>query len=166
MHAVSRFSRRVTLGLCVIALAGASALAFAADSKKPSVSLRANPLSGFSPLKVVLTATIQGGPNDYEAFYCPTVEWDWDDGTKSENKIDCEPYEAGKSEIVRSYTVDHRFNLSGEHRVQFRLKQKNKTVGQASIVVRVQPGAGDRGGTGTAYPSTISTGQAVPSTRR
>lgn len=141
MRVVFSFSRRLLLALCVWALAGTS---FLAADKKPSVSLRANPLSGFAPLKVVLTATIQGGPNDYQEFYCPTVEWDWDDGTKSESKIDCEPYEPGKSEIVRSYTVDHRFNLSGDHRVQFRLKQKNKTVGAASIVIRIQPGVSDR----------------------
>ena len=135
-------TRRLIGAVCVFALCATGGV-LASDKKKPSVNLRANPTSGFAPLKVVLTASIVGGPNDYEAFYCPTIEWDWDDGTKSESKIDCEPYEAGKSEIVRSYTVDHRFNIGGDHRVQFRLKQKNKTVGAASIVVRVQPGIRD-----------------------
>ena len=98
-----------------------------------------------SPLRVVLTAVISGGSDDYQDFYCPNVEWDWDDGTKSESKSDCEPYEPGKTEIKRSYTVDHRFETPydfKEYRVQFRLKQKNKTVGSASVSIRVQPGIG------------------------
>ena len=135
-------TQRLIVAVCVSTLCTAAGV-LASDKKKPSVNLRANPTSGFAPLKVVLSASIVGGPNDYEEFYCPTIEWDWDDGTKSESKIDCEPYEAGKSEIVRSYTVDHRFNIGGDHRVQFRLKQKNKTVGSASILVRVQPGIRD-----------------------
>lgn len=134
--------RRLSLALCVFAL---STVTGASDTKKPTVSLRATPSQGISPLRVVLTAVVQGGPDDYQDFYCPNVEWDWDDGTKSESKSDCEPYEAGKSEIKRSYTVDHRFETPydfKEYRVQFRLKQKNKTVGSASASIRVQPGIG------------------------
>jgi hypothetical protein len=135
-------TRRLVLALCVFALSTATG---ASDDKKPSITLRATPSNGISPLRVVLTAVIHGGPNDYQDFYCPNIEWDWDDGTKSESKSDCEPYEPGKSEIKRSYTVDHRFETPydyKEYRVQFRLKQKNKTVGSASVSIRVQPGIG------------------------
>ena len=79
------------------------------EQKKPSISLRANPTAGFSPLRVVVTAEVKGGSNDYEDFYCASVEWDWGDDTKSENKADCDPYEPGKSEIKRRYVQEHIF---------------------------------------------------------
>lgn len=129
-------TRSLATALCVFTLCTGGATN-ASDKKKPSLTLRANPVSGLAPLKVVLTAAIVGGPNDYEEFYCPTIEWEWGDETKSESKVDCEPYEPGKSEIVRSYTVEHRFNIGGDHRVQFRLKKNKKTVASASVVVRV-----------------------------
>ena len=63
-----------------------------------------------SPLRVVASsAELIGGANDSEEFYCPTIEWDWGDGTQSESSVDCEPYEAGKSEIKRRFTVSHVF---------------------------------------------------------
>ena len=91
-------------------------LAFApaelAQNKKPSISVKLNPRSGFSPLRVVATAELTGGPNDFEDFYCASVEWDWGDGTKSESKQDCDPFEAGKSEIKRRFAQEHIFNAS------------------------------------------------------
>ena len=113
---------------------------------KPSVSIRASPGAGFSPLRVVLTAELKGGTNDYEEFYCPSVEWTWGDDTKTETSADCEPYEAGKSEIQRRYTTSKTFHTAGEYRVEFRLKQKNKVVGSGSVTVQVRPGVRDGGG--------------------
>src|SRR4029453_5945183 len=59
---------------------------------KPSIVVKGTPLVGFSPARMVLTADLKGGADDYEEFYCPTIEWDWGDDTKSEMKTDCEPY--------------------------------------------------------------------------
>ena len=101
---------------------------------------------GFSPSRVVLTADVKGGANDFEEFYCASVEWDWGDDTRSESKADCDPYEAGKSEIKRRYTTDHVFNNAGEFRVEFRLKQINKVVAKGTADVRVRPGLRDGGG--------------------
>lgn len=131
--------------LALIALATTVVAASTDTDKKarPNVSLRASPQVGFSPMRVVLTAEIIGGQDDFEEFYCPAVEWIWGDDTKSESRGDCDPYEAGKSEIKRRYTVDHTFNSMGEYRVQFRLKQKSKTVGGASTSVRVRAGIRD-----------------------
>ena len=152
-------SRLFLPAVYVAALGASVAAGGAADKNKPTLTLRATPVSGFAPLRVVLTAALVGGPNDYEEFYCPTIEWDWGDGTKSESKVDCDPYEAGKSEIVRNYRVNHTFNLGGEHSVRLRLKQKNKTVVSASVMVRVQPGIRD--GIGESATSRTS----VPSIR-
>lgn len=123
----------------------------AAQNKKPSLSLRANPPVGFSPLRVVVTAELKGGADDYEDFYCPSVEWEWGDDTKSETTADCDPYEAGKSEIKRRYVQEHIFrsesndmpgSLPGpsQFRVKFTLKQKNRAVASGQTVIEIRTG--------------------------
>jgi hypothetical protein len=113
---------------------------------KPKISVKANPAMGMSPVRVVVTADITGGANDNPEFYCPAIEWEWGDDTRSTNAEDCDPYVAGKTEIKRRFVADHTYQSSGEYRVQFRVKQKNKTVGAGSTSVRVRPGLGDGGG--------------------
>src|SRR4029078_1779431 len=119
------------------------ALAFSggtlADNKKPKVSVKANPAMGISPVRVVASADISGGPNDNEEFYCAAVEWEWVDDTRSTNTGDCDPFEAGKSEIKRRFTADHVYRTAGEYRVQFRLKKKDKKSARASNSVKEQP---------------------------
>jgi hypothetical protein len=110
------------------------------DAAKPKVKLSAQPMVAISPARVVLTAELIGGANDFEDFYCPTVEWEWGDGTTSENSTDCAPYEQGKSEIKRRFTVQHVFERAMNYRVQFRLKRRSKPVGFASVTVQVRPG--------------------------
>ena len=111
-----------------------------AEARKPSLSLRATPPAGFTPLRVRVVADLRGGSDDYAEFYCPTVEWDWDDGTVSERSIDCDPYEAGKSEIQRRFTAEHIFRQSGRHRIYFKLKQKDDVVAAVSVNVQVRGG--------------------------
>jgi hypothetical protein len=113
--------------------------------KKPSLSLRATPNVGFTPIRVAFVVEVKGGSNDYEDFYCPTVEWEWGDGTESEESVDCEPYVAGKSEIRRRFTKDHRYLIADEYRVQFRLKKAGKVVAGASTMIRLRPGLQDIG---------------------
>lgn len=145
MRFLPMLNRRSLVAVCILGLA-AAAVSGASDKNKPSLNIRATPVSGFAPLKISVSVTLQGGANDYQDFYCPSVEWDWDDGTKSQEKIDCDPYEAGKSEIRRSYRAEHKYEFGGsDFRVQFRLKQKNKTVASTSTTVRVQPGIRDGG---------------------
>src|SRR5712692_6696918 len=94
----------------LIAAAWTEAVAQKDDKEKdprPKVSLKAQPVVAMSPARVVLTAELTGGANDFEEFYCPAIEWDWGDDTRSESSSDCEPYEAGKSEIRRRFTVEH-----------------------------------------------------------
>jgi hypothetical protein len=116
------------------------------DAKKPKLSVKANPAMAISPARVVASADISGGPDDYEDYYCAGVEWDWGDDTRSNNSADCDPYEAGKSEIKRRFTADHVYRLAGEYRIQFRLKKKDKPIAAASTSVKIRPGLGDPGG--------------------
>ena len=108
--------------------------------KKPKLTLKAQPVISMSPSKVTLRAELVGGANDYEEYYCPTVEWTWGDGTQSESTLDCDPYEAGKSEIKRRFTVDHVFR-AGAYQVAFRLKRRDKVVASSTTAIQVQGGA-------------------------
>jgi hypothetical protein len=150
---------RLVLWLAVAALLptyliAASSQEEASRQKKPSIRLKANPPVAFSPGHIAFSAELIGGSDDYADFYCASVEWDWGDGTKSEVKADCEPYEPGKSEIQRRFVGEHTFRvsvgtgnlnqvrptgsvdtdmhtrmpLSIQYRVRFTLKQKEKVV--------------------------------------
>lgn len=133
----------------VLALSVMLALAAAtADDKpkKPKISVKANPAMAISPARVVASADINGGPDDFEEFYCAAVEWDWGDDTRSNNSADCDPYEAGKSQIKRRFTADHTYRTAGDYRIQFRLKKKDKPIAAATTSVKIKPGLGDPGG--------------------
>ena len=113
-------------------------------AKKPSLSLKATPTLGFSPMRVRAVTEIREGSDDYEDFYCPSVEWDWGDGTHSESTIDCAPYEAGKSEIKRRFTVEHVFR-AGVYKVMFRLKRHERALATATVNIQVRQGVRDFG---------------------
>lgn len=116
------------------------------EARKPSLSVRATPPFGFTPLRVRVVADIRDGSDDYAEFYCATVEWEWGDGTMSENGTDCDPYEAGKSTIQRHFTADHIYRQPGQFRIIFKLKQKKKQVASASTSVQARAGVGDEFG--------------------
>lgn len=111
-----------------------------AKAERPKLTLRSNPSMAFSPALITLTAELKGGDDDYADFYCASLEWDWDDGTKSEATDDCEPYEAGKSEIKRRYATQHRYNIPGVYNVRFRLKQRDKVIASVSRRITIRPG--------------------------
>lgn len=113
------------------------------DDKRPSLTLKVTPPLGFSPLRVHASLDVRGGPDDFSEFYCPTIEWDWGDGTVSETSEDCEPYAEGTSSIRRRYSADHTFQQGGGYRVMFRIKQKTKVVASASTNVQVRAGVRD-----------------------
>ena len=75
--------------------------------KRPKLSVKVNPAMAISPARVVASADVNGGPDDFEEFYCAAIEWDWGDDTRSNKSEDCDPYEAGKSQIKRRFTADH-----------------------------------------------------------
>jgi len=139
--------RRASALLAVLGIAFASGSAWSAqrsgDDKKPSLSLRATPPVGFSPLRVRLVVDVRGGSDDYADFYCPGIEWDWGDGTVSGNSEDCDPYQAGKSTIRRRFTIEHVFRQPGSFQVFFRLKQRDRVVAASGANVQVRPGVRD-----------------------
>lgn len=114
----------------------------AKDDRRPRLTLKAQPVVSISPSKVTLRAELVGGADDYEDYYCASVEWDWGDGTQSESTSDCDPYEAGKSEIKRRFTVEHVFR-AGAHQIAFRLKRHDKALAMATTTIQVQAGGGE-----------------------
>jgi hypothetical protein len=152
MAAARRGAFHTTARLVIAAAAAAASLAAAQNEQpakpaenRPKLTLRARPEVSITPARVVFTAELVGGANDFEDYYCPTVEWEWGDDTRSESTLDCQPYEAGKSEIRRRFTVEHTFKRSGIYKVFFRLKRRDKAVATATTNITVRPGARDFG---------------------
>ena len=144
-HRSSAVLSRSTLAvatLCVLALHAPRLPAESSQSdekrdERPSLSLRSSVQVTFSSPEVLFVAQLKGGADNYEEFYCPTIEWDWDDLTKSESTYDCEPYEPAKSEIRRRYSARHTFQQSGTYEVKIRLKRKDKVLANARTRVMV-----------------------------
>ena len=139
-----RFLAKATAVAAVVLLGALGVVhAFGQDGakpKRPKISIRSSPAMAFTPATLTFTAELKDGDNDFEEFYCAEVEWDWDDGTVSESSDDCEPYEKGKSEIRRRFTVQHKYNIANVYNVKFRLKQRGKVVANATTRVTVKPG--------------------------
>ena len=143
---------RLKTGFCRLVMLACSALLLVPSTtvparaqggnKKPSLSLKATPSVSFAPARIVVVAELKGGADDHEEFYCPTVEWEWGDGTVSTAEADCNPYEAGKSQIKRRYTVEHQFRNAGGFKISLRLKKGNKIAAMANAVVQVRAGLG------------------------
>lgn len=144
MHLKSGVAQVVILAFGAL-LVPSTALQAEQGNKKPSLSLKATPAVSFAPSRVVLVAEVKNGANDNEEFYCPTVEWEWGDFTTSVAEADCEPYQPGKSEIKRRYTVQHQFKNPGSFKIILRLKKGSKVIATANTQVQVRAGLGPHG---------------------
>jgi hypothetical protein len=129
--------------LLVAATAMAANTTGYADEKprKPRLDLRASPRFAFSPVNVSVTAELRGG-DDHAEFYCPEVEWDWDDGGRSVRESDCAPQEEG-GEMVRRFTASHAFRQAGTYHVKVILRRNDRTIATTSTSITVRAGAGD-----------------------
>jgi hypothetical protein len=113
------------------------------EDQRPRLTVRAQPNVGTSPARIVLSAELARGADDFEEYYCPMVVWEWGDGTVSESSSDCDPYQAGVSQIRRRYTIEHIFRRSGTYKVYFHLKQRSKIVVSGSVNVQITAGVRD-----------------------
>ena len=123
--------------------------AFARDAKpeaklkKPRLDLRATPRMAFSPVNIFLIAELQGG-DDVEQYYCPQLEWDWDDGGKSVQEGDCPPFVAGTTKIERRFTAEHEYRRAGVYNIKVTMRRANRSLAASNVRVTVRPGLGDR----------------------
>jgi hypothetical protein len=109
-------------------------------TRKPEVFLIAIPSVAFAPARIKFTVDLRDGADDYEEFYCASVEWDWDDGTVSQWTRDCEPYRAGRSRIQRTFSAVHTYDLADEYQPKFRLKKRGRIVAQVGADIEVHSG--------------------------
>jgi hypothetical protein len=141
-------NRRIMLGAAVFAslalfVGQQRDLAHAADSKpkKPKLEVRALPRVGIAPVEVLAIADLVEG-DDLEEFYCPELEWEWDDEAKSQQEIDCPPFEPGMK-IERHFTARHLYLRGGGFRIRVRLKRGGRTIASATAELEVRSGPGE-----------------------
>jgi hypothetical protein len=133
----------------VLAVAVAGGLIFIAPAsakpKRPTLGVRVSPRMAFSPVDVIATAELTGG-EDSEDFYCLAIEWDWDDGSKSLQDSDCEPFQPG-TKIERRFSSEHHYTRAGSYNIRAALKAQDKVVATNAFRLLVRQGLPtDRGG--------------------
>jgi hypothetical protein len=114
-----------------------------AKAKKPRLDLRGTPRFSFSPATILFTAELVGG-DDVEEYYCPELEWDWDDGGKSVKEGDCPPFEPGVTKIERRFTAEHTFAMAGAYSVRLTLRRVGRDISKQTVTITVRPGLGDQ----------------------
>ncbi len=113
------------------------------ESRKTDLVLTVNPTFAFAPARITLKAQLKGVSNDDAEFYCPTIEWDWGDGTVSESSSDCEPFQPNKTEIQRAFMTQHIYKTGGEFNVRLLLKRQNKVVAAAAATLNITSALGE-----------------------
>lgn len=109
-----------------------------AKAKRPTLGVRVSPRMAFSPVGVIATAELTGG-EDSEDFYCLAIEWDWDDGSKSLQDSDCEPYQPG-TKIDRRFSSEHYYSNPGIYNIRANLKAQEKVVATNAYRLTVRQG--------------------------
>jgi hypothetical protein len=110
---------------------------------KLGLELRVTPVVSFAPSRIRAIAELKLPEDRAAEFYCPSVEWDWGDLTESAETNECEPYEAGVSDVRRVFSAEHVFQSGGRYRVTLRLKRNRKVLVATSTTVTVRPGVRD-----------------------
>jgi hypothetical protein len=104
--------------------------------KSPQLGLRASPRFALrAPVNVLATAELVGG-DQVEDFYCPALEWEWGDGSRSVQESDCPPFEEG-AELARRFSAEHVFRGSGTYSVRVTLRRMNRQLAAASATVEI-----------------------------
>jgi len=109
-----------------------------AKAKRPRLDLKVTPRMGFAPLNVLLVAELVGG-DEVEEYYCPQLEWDWDDGGKSATESDCAPFEPGMK-IERRFTTEHEYRRSGAYNIKVTLRRAGRNLVIQTLRLDVRPG--------------------------
>ena len=120
----------------------ALALLSGSGTRKVEVDLR--PLSNVSMIRVgqcsidvAFRLVVDGGGQ--EEYYCPAVEWQWEDGTRSVEETDCPPFaEASADDHRRTWMRTIAVTAPGRHEVRVRLSKGDRTLrhltGAAKVV--------------------------------
>ena len=115
-----------------IAMLGGALAASAAEKKGTKVSLRAAPRVASAPVTVVFNVELTGG-EDGEGLYCPVLEWEWGDGTKSEEEEECPAFEAGHTQVQRRFTTSHEFRDRANPKVAVTVRKGDRVLGRDAV---------------------------------
>jgi hypothetical protein len=113
-----------------------------ATAKEPKVELKPTPRVTMMPggtraavVRFRLTVN-DGGREDY---YCPKVEWEWHDGTKSSEESDCPPFgEATPSDHDRIWSHSREYWEAGQHVVTVRLFKGERMIRKVEATVDIR----------------------------
>jgi hypothetical protein len=94
----------------------------------------------YSPVSVLVLAQLVGG-DEHEDFYCPDVEWEFGDGSRSAQQADCEPFTEGMP-LERHFRARHAYLRPGDYEVRVTLSRASRTLAVATTRVTVHGGAG------------------------
>jgi hypothetical protein len=104
-----------------------------------------------------------------EDYYCPRVEWVWEDGTTSEEESDCPPFaEASADDERQVWTRRRAFQGSGRYVVSVRLFKADRLIStlEAEAVVigwsGFPPEKREKNGCSPARPGPIPSPSLVP----
>jgi hypothetical protein len=114
------------------------------EPTKVTIDLRVTPVVSFAPARIRAIAELKLPDAKVPDFYCAGIEWDWGDLTESEESNECEPYEAGVSDVKRHFSAEHTFQSGGRYRVTLRLRRNRKVIASSSTTVTVRPGVRDQ----------------------
>ena len=126
--------------ICLLPAGHGTLLGQEEEDGEPELRLRASPQVAFAPASVLVLAELRGGSDHHEPLYCTSVEWDWDDGTRSESTPDCNPYEPGVSEIRRRFSMRHVFRQGGKYEIRLNLKRRDEVISSARTTIEVRGG--------------------------
>jgi peptide deformylase len=129
---------RFTVAAAGITLLSAM-ISSAGEKKGTRVSLRAAPRVAAAPVTIVFNVELAGG-EDGEDLYCPVLEWEWGDGTRSVEDEDCPSFEAGRTPVSRRFTVSHEYRDRARPRVVVTVRKGDRVLGTANVALII----GDR----------------------
>ena len=139
------------VGLALLAATPASAAEKKVENKGTRVSLRASPRVAAAPATVVFNVELTGG-EDGEDLYCPVLEWEWGDGTHSEEEEECPPFEAGHTEVQRLFTTSHEYRDRANPKVAVTVRKGDRVLGKDTVALvigeRKKPLSGSYSGPG------------------
>jgi hypothetical protein len=117
-------------------------LFLASEPAKPKVELKVNPAFAMLGVGPRASATVRfrlsvkdGGDENY---YCPRIEWEWEDGTKGTEESDCPAFElAQKEDHERTWNKSHQFWEPGNHVVKVRMYKGDRLIRTLDAKVEV-----------------------------
>jgi hypothetical protein len=136
-----RASHWSALSLLLLGVNVAPLEAASTKPKKPKLEIRLAPAMASAPVEVTVFIDLRGG-DDLEEFYCPEIDVDWDDGSKSVQESDCAPFEPG-SVVTRHFSISHPYRQGGLYKVRVRLRRAGKTIVSDEQTASIRAGIGE-----------------------